>query len=153
MSPLPCRPKKKRKKIIIDRRVFMSVVKVDRTLVKVGQVYIRIYVSLSLARFILRSLCTCFVSSHYFSSSPFLFLLADHDIHLALFLLRRSRFSLARQGILVVFFSGEVCGEHVAPSWGACINIRLIMLVARRLRTPVDHRCVPPDTSSLRVQP
>lgn len=46
-------------------------------------------------------------------------------------------------------------GEHVAPSWRACINIRLIMLVARRLRAPVDHRCVqiyvPPARATVKL--
>lgn len=48
--------------------------------------YTKVYVSLSLARSILRILvlCTCFVSSHYFSSSSLSSI--DHDVYLALFL-------------------------------------------------------------------
>lgn len=54
--------------------------------------YIKVYVSLSLARSILHILVlwTCFVSSHYFSSSPLSSV--DHDVYLALFLLHRPRF-------------------------------------------------------------
>lgn len=44
---------------------------------------------------------------------------------------RRSRFSSARQGIpRGIFFQRGSTREHAAPSWGACINIRLIMLDA-----------------------
>lgn len=75
----------------------------------------------------------CLFALFFFLSS------SRHGIHLALFLFHRLPPFLfgARQGILAVYVSVQE-----APSWRACINIRLIMLVARRLRIPwLDYRC------------
>lgn len=85
-----------------------------------------------------------FVISPFFSPIPpaFIFLSPVH---------RRSRFSSARQGIpRSIFFQRGSMREHAAPSWGACINIRLIMLDAT-IMGPVGHRCA--QVGSLRVQP
>lgn len=96
---------------------------------------IRLFFSLSLVVYSLYYVSSC-------TSSLFFF--PDPRAHLFLSLVqRRSRFSSARQGIpcAVFFFLRESMREHAAPSWGACINIRLIMLDAT-ITGPVGHRCV-----------
>lgn len=76
-------------------------------------------------------LCPCTSSLHHFSfSSP--------SPRSSFF---HSRIVVSLQGIpRDIFFQRGSMREHAAPSWGACINIRLIMLDAT-ITGPVGHRC------------
>lgn len=81
-------------------------------------------VSPFLSPFAPRSICPCTSSRRHLSSS-------SPSPRSSLSLPRASSslvFLLARQGIpRGVFFQRGSTREHAAPSWGACINIRLIM--------------------------
>lgn len=106
------------------------------------------HASLFPSPFILHTLCPCTSSLRHLSL--FFFTIPPASIFLSP-MHHRSRFSSARQGIpRGIFFQRESMREHAAPSWGACINIRLIMLDAT-IMGPVGHRCA--QVGSLRVQP